>query len=856
MSNLPEFRHILVIEDQKSKRIVALKESTYSLGRDPSNTILIYDRQVSRHHATILRVTDYQNNYHSYRVIDGSLQGKRSTNGIIVNGKYCLSHELKHGDFIRFGSKSKISYQILSSASEVDLLKDGNTVESLSEDFSSPEQVQIDKITIATDSFLDLMQTRLEPEEARHPLLSRTAAQPNCDRASELAEYSPQAIIEVDFSGEITYVNPIAKIKFPDLTHSLREHPLLQGLTSASQTNEQTSFVREIQVEKEFFEQHIHYLADDRLIRTYLVDTTPYKRLEAKLQTMQERYHLFNDRAKEGMFIVDAESKKILEANRAYCQLLSYSSLEISQLNLYQIIALDRQTIDHTLEDIPSETSQILEESMHRCQTGSLVSVETQISRTYYGEKEIFCFVVRDISERKQSQEKLQYQSLHDPLTQLPNRALFDQQLAIALAHARRHQHLLAVMFLDLDSLKNVNNTFGHTIGDRILQNFAKRLSSCTRAGDTVARWGSDEFCVLLPHIKNTEDTVKLAQRLFDTLKQPFDIDRHQVQVKSSIGIAVYPQDGEEAETILKNADAALHRTKAQGRNHYQFYTPTLTTEASLLLKLETLLHQALDKKQFALHYQPQINLTTGEISGVEALLRWQHPEVGFLSPSKFIPLAEKTDLILHIGKWVLKTACEQNLAWQKDGLPPFPVAVNLSAREFQQPNLAEVVARILDETGLDPHWLELEITEAVLRQHQPKVQKTLRDLRTLGVRIALDDFGTGQSSLGYLQQFSFHTLKLDQAFMRDFRGNPQEKAIVSAVLALGRGFNLRVVAEGVETQQQLNSLQQLQWEEVQGYWFSHPLTSAEASQFLTQHWIKARDKDSQAKGALVLTLH
>lgn len=821
MSNSQDIRHILVIEDQKSRRIISLKENTYSIGRDPSCTIVLYDRQVSRHHATIIQTSDpEESDRYFYRVIDGDEQGKKSTNGISVNGKRCFSHDLKHGDLIWFGNKSKASYHIISTDSELYLLKAGeqserpNTAIAFSKD-TQGEGVDAKK-TIVYDQLPEL------------------TSQKDLARLSSLAEFSPNPIIEIDFGGKINYLNPVASVKFPDIQTTQLEHPILKDILTQSQAREGTSLIREVQVNKEVFEQHIHYLIDNRVIRSYIFDVTKYKKLEANLKNNQERYKFLVQQASEGIFLVDAETKKVIDANPAYCNLLGYSLEEIQNLSLYDIVRGDRETFDAQLGQISPDRPISIAESSHQSKNGATIGVEFNLSLTEDGDdKPIFCCTTRDISERKKSEEKLQYQAFHDALTDLPNRMQFTQTLSTAIANAKRQEQLMAVMFLDLDSFKNVNDTLGHSIGDRILQNFASRLNACVREGDTIARWGGDEFTVLLPRIRSTEDTIKLAQRIFEALKKPFEIDKHQLSIKTSIGIAVYPQDGQDAETLLKNGDAALYRTKDQGRNHYQFYNPTMTSEASLLMKLETLLHQALERREFSLYYQPQVQLATGELMGMEALLRWQHPELGSVSPNKFIPLAEKTDLMIHIGKWVIKTACEQNLAWQRAGLPPIPISVNLCAREFKQPNLAEVVARIVDETGLDPQWLELEITEVTLRQNLEIAQTTLRDLQNLGIRIALDDFGTGFSSLGYLKQFAFRTLKIDQAFIRDLRGNAQERGIISAAIALGRGFNLRVVAEGVETQPQLDLLRSLQCEQGQGYWFSRPLPREDATHLL-----------------------
>ncbi len=842
MSTAEQARHILVIEDQKSRRIVPLQENTYAIGRDPHNGILLYDRQVSRHHATLLRVTDYQSEKTAYRVIDGNLQGKKSTNGIVVNGKYCLSHELKHGDQIRFGNKSKASYQIVSNASDLDLLKVSNSSGNgqsfadslfldaiLSETSTIPPNEELPQLAaplVSDPSQTIVLEKDLEPQPVQK--LPETNA---------LAEFSPHPIIELNFQGEIIYLNPAAHLKFSNLKPALSDHPILAELLNRELASDGTVFVREIQVDRAFFEQHVYYFPQEQRVRSYLFEITAYKQRESQLSNAKDRYRLFAEQSSEGILLVDADSKRVLEANHAYCELAGYSSAELIGESLYQLITLEREALDRQLQQVNTQEPHTIDKLLLRAREGSPILVSSKISWATYQGQAVWCWAVRDIRSFQQLEEQLKYQSLHDPVTQLPNQTFFTQQLERALERAQHHQHLMAVIFLDLDSFSYINNTAGHAIGDRLLHNFAQRLSSIIHPGNTLARWGSDEFALLLPQIKNTEETAKLSQQIFDALALPFEIERSQFAIKCSIGIAIYPQDGEDSQSLLKNADTALHRTKAQGRNHYQFYNPDLTAEAAQIWKLEGLLHRALEKKQFSLHYQPQINLATGKVTGMEALLRWEHPQLGVIAPRQFLPLAQKTDLILQLGKWVLKTACQQALAWQKDNLPLRPIAVNLSAREFGQSNLAEVVARVLDETGLDPQWLELEITELILRQHLNSARKTLQDLQNLGVRIALDDFGEGIAALGYLKYFAFRTLKLHQTFIRDMRDRAEDRAIVSAILALGRGFNLRIVAEGVETQQQLDILTSLQCEEAQGYWFSRPLEAKAATEFLmTNH--------------------
>lgn len=436
---------------------------------------------------------------------------------------------------------------------------------------------------------------------------------------------------------------------------------------------------------------------------------------------------------------------------------------------------------------------------------------------------------------RQRTDEQMRHQAFHDTLTGLPNRTMFNHQIHLLLARAHRTAEPFAVMFLDLDHFKTINDTLGHSIGDQLLKQSTQRLITCLREEDIIARWGGDEFTLLFPEITSVEAAAKIAQRISYALKPVFCLETHELHITSSIGIALYPQDGQDAQTLIKNADAALYRAKDRGRNNYQFYTPTLNFQASERLTLDSSLHYALERNEFQLYYQPQINILTGEVTQLEALLRWQHPHQGLVSPQTFISLAEDNGLIVPIGAWVLRTACMQIKAWQQAGCAPLRVAVNLSARQFQQPNLAEQIGQILAETGVSATCLELEITETAAMRDVEFTTTLLHDLRLMGVRIVLDDFGTGYSSLGYLKKFPLHALKIDQSFVQDLADSSDDVAIITAIIALGRGLNLSVVAEGVETSYQLAKLRSLHCEEIQGYLFSRPLDVSRATQFL-QH--------------------
>jgi len=392
------------------------------------------------------------------------------------------------------------------------------------------------------------------------------------------------------------------------------------------------------------------------------------------------------------------------------------------------------------------------------------------------------------------------------------------------LAHASRHRRMLSVLFVDLDRFKTIIDTLGHAVGDRLLRGVAERLRGCLEDGDTLARLGGDEFVVLLPQIHRADKAVRLAQKMLEVLKPSFHFGNHELHITTSIGIALYPYDGEDPDTLLKNADTALYRAKEQGRNNYQLYTPAMNARAFERLALENSLRKALERREFQLHYQPQVSLQTGRVTGMEALLRWQHPDLGLVYPAEFIPLAEETGLIVALGEWGIRTACIQNQAWQRAGLPPMSVAVNLSARQFQHHNLVETIDRILKETQMDPRWLELEITETIAMQNADYTIVVLRELKGMGIQISMDDFGTGYSSLSYLKKFPIDTLKIDQSFVRDMTTDASDAAIAKAVIILAHSLKLKVVAEGVESSEQESFLREYECDAYQGFLFSNPL--------------------------------
>jgi diguanylate cyclase (GGDEF)-like protein/PAS domain S-box-containing protein len=433
-----------------------------------------------------------------------------------------------------------------------------------------------------------------------------------------------------------------------------------------------------------------------------------------------------------------------------------------------------------------------------------------------------------DITDRKTAHEQIEWQAYHDALTGLPNRLLFRDRITIALARARRSGRGSAVMFLDLDQFKLVNDTLGHTIGDGLLQAVADRLVNCVRAEDTVARMGGDEFTILLQDVGDRRSAGTVAQKVLDSVAQPLNVEKHELFVTTSIGIAMFPEEGADAETLLKNADRAMYRAKEVGRNNFQFVTAEGVDNAAERLSLENSLHHAFERQEFVVHYQPMVELATGHVVGAEALIRWNHPEFGIMPPDEFIPIAEETRLIVPIGEWVLRTACRQMKQWHGAGHDTLRIAVNLSPRQFQQRDLASMIERVLDETGFPSSLLDLEITESTAMQNPELSLSIMRRLKEMGIRISIDDFGTGYSSLNYLKRFPIDTVKIDQDFVRDLSADSSDGAIISAVISMARALRLRVVAEGVETEEQLAFLQREQCAEIQGFLYSQPVPAAE----------------------------
>ena len=441
--------------------------------------------------------------------------------------------------------------------------------------------------------------------------------------------------------------------------------------------------------------------------------------------------------------------------------------------------------------------------------------------------------VFHDVTGARAMSHQMEHTAQHDVLTNLPNRLLLNDRITQAISRARRDSSFLAVLFLDLDGFKHINDSLGHAVGDQLLKSISARLVTAVRRSDTVSRQGGDEFVILLSEIALPQAAAASAKKILFSLNAPHALEGQDLHINGSVGISIYPADGEDAETLIKNADTAMYHAKEQGRNNFQFFKAEMNLKAVQRQSLESSLHRALEREEFLLHYQPKVNLETGEITGVEALVRWQHPSRGLLQPAQFVAIAEDCGLIQQVGRWVLREACKQARAWQVAGLPPVPVSVNVSATEFRHEGFVAGVRTILSESGLEAQYLELELTESVLMNNAASTERVLQELRMMGVFLTVDDFGTGYSSLSYLRQFPIHVLKIDQSFIHQITADPDDSMIVSAIINMGKSLKYRVIAEGIETQEQKVYLRTQQCAEGQGYLFSRPVAAEQFASLL-----------------------
>lgn len=631
--------------------------------------------------------------------------------------------------------------------------------------------------------------------------------------------------------GSWRIVHEEAEVVFDNTGKAMQMDGTVQDITERKQLEKELRILNE-SLEQRVAERTLTLVEVNKKLRK---EIEARKRIENALHDSEEQYRLLFESNPHPMWVYDLETLCFLAVNNAAICHYGYSREEFLAMTIKEI---------RPFEDIPAFLDSISKFTdgfdmagiwRHRKKDGSIIYVEISSHTITFAGRRAEVVLANDVTERRWMEEKIKHMAFHDTLTSLPNRILFNDRLTLALAHAHRMNEMLAVLFLDVDRFKGINDALGHTMGDQLLREVADRLKSCVRDQDTVARFAGDEFTLLVLGITQTEHAIDIACKILGAFKRSWTVSKHELYITASIGIALYPNNGEDAETLLRNADAAMYYAKEQGRNNYQLYTPAMHEKTFEKMKLEASLRRALDREEFVVYYQPLVNIRTGQVVGMEALVRWRHPDRGLTLPEEFLTLTENTRMIVFIDELVLYTVCSQIKAWQDAGFQPLCVAVNISAYTFQQPKFVETVMSVLQKTGLDPHLLGLEITEGIAMQDIETTIHKLDKLSDLGIQISIDDFGTGFSSLYYLKKFPIHKLKISQHFVNGIVTDQNDKVIVSSVIALAQSLRFKVVAEGVENEEQLIFLKQRQCDEMQGYLFCKPLP-AEAFGRMSEH--------------------
>ena len=702
----------------------------------------------------------------------------------------------------------------------------------------------------------------------------------NEQRYRSLFEHNPDAVYSLDLEGNFLSANAACETLTGYPVEELLRMSFVPLVAPEELERTLRMFERAVRGEPRNYENAIIHrdghrvelnatklpiIIDDEIVGVYGIakDITARRRAEESLRASEERYRTVIERATDGIYIYDFRTKRILESNTALQNMLGYTSEEISGLTIYDLIANSRESIDLNTPRISEGRSVFLGERRYRHKDGSLRDVESSVTLIPYGDEvEGACCIVHDITERKALERQLSHQAFHDPLTGLPNRLLLTEHIEHALARARRRKNRIAVLFMDLDNFKDVNDSLGHGAGDQLLISVAEVLRKTVRPEDTVARFGGDEITVLLEEVTDTRDAVRVAERIEEALRAPITIAGHELFVGVSIGIATSLSGRDRPEKLISQADMAMYRAKRAGRARHEVFARGMETMPLERLQLSNDLRRAVEQDEMKVCYQSKVHLgtdlqqqlrssgnpaivrasgavRTGEIVGMEALVRWEHPERGVVYPSEFISAAEETGLILPIGHRVLEEACRQAKTWQADN-PPLVMCVNLSARQFQHPALAQDITRVLRETGLDPHCLQLEITESVLMKEAGSTMSILKELRKLGVSLAIDDFGTGYSSLSYLKHFPADYLKIDHSFVAGVGEDPENAAIVSGIITLAHTLGMQVIAEGVETADQAARLRRMGCDLAQGNYFSEPLPGEAAGELLARNRLSA----------------
>lgn len=562
-------------------------------------------------------------------------------------------------------------------------------------------------------------------------------------------------------------------------------------------------------------------------------DITARKQMEEEVRQSEEKYRIIAENTSDIISMIDRNGD-FLYLSPAHKTVWAHDVPDEEIRNMLEWIAdEDRDNFLYAIEHTFSSRKEYMVECRLNTKRDKPIWTETKLNPIIDENDNVTCLiqVTRDITERKQSEELIHYLAYHDALTELPNRRMYVQHLGKEIMQAKRFQSNMAVLFLDLDRFKDVNDSFGHDVGDLLLIEAAKRLQSCVKPGDMVGRLGGDEFTVLISNLTEREEAAAVAEQIMQVMQQPFHLNEQAFNISSSIGISLFPQDGDNAEDLLKRADTALYTVKSRGRNGFDFFDPSMEAKSLERILMENELRKAIEQEHFQIYYQPKMDIKTGTLTGMEALVRWVHPELGIIPPNRFIPIAEESGMIIPLGEWILKEACKQNKRWQDQGYE-LKVSVNLSVRQIYQKDLLEMIKATLEETQLEPEWLELEITESIFVK-MDEAAIVLQQIREIGIQISIDDFGTGYSSFSYIKSLPVDTIKIDASFIRDVHHNQESQAIVKAIVTIADSLNMKVVAEGIELNDQVAALQENGCGHGQGYLFSRPLATADFERFL-----------------------
>ena len=642
MNELGIKHHVLIIEDSTFSKTITLNEATYSIGRHSSNNIVLSSQKVSRNHATLLRRTDVKNNSYSYWILDGDLQGNRSRNGIIINEKKCLVHELKNGDTIKFSTNLKAKYQITNDPSGLPGNSGNSILESSREagleDYSKQTLINKETLIAADDNDDDDEKKQNNVEQLNEAELNRLTS---------VADLSSQSIIEIDLHSNITYINSLALNNFKDITKKREKHPLLAELVTKT-NRDPNAFVREVKINDQYFRQTAYYLPENKLIRSYIDNISEYKKIEQKLLLRQSVYNITSQKNNTGIILVNYSNKKIVEVNEATCNILDYSQEELTSMPIGNLI-FDKSNILKDSSDIIAKKTLFIEEYCLRGKNGNVVTVSLDIHTIESQDGSIILLLLIK-NNNQQFQENNNTNTDNNAFAIIPKPLKFLEQLDKAVVNAARNDKLLAVISVKINEFPVIKNSLSIEISNLLLVSFSERIKSALSSEDTLVHWEEDNFIILMPTIIAIEEAAKVSEKILDSLEQNFKLKEHKLHINVKMGIAIYPQDGDNVELLLKNADIALSRIKNTSDLSYQFYSENMNSQAMVQLKLEHFLHHALENEEFVLYYQPQIDVSNGNIQGIEALLRWKHPELGLVSPGSFLTIAEQTGLIIPIG--------------------------------------------------------------------------------------------------------------------------------------------------------------------------------------------------------------